>query len=211
MKIAILLSGRIKGYRQSFQNIMNHMIQGNNVDFFASYPKETSNDLLLPFLQIFQPTVFVRSDEEYFNIDRFPTPTHVCVKSRHNMMCMYLNRNYVYQLFEKYKKEKNIQYDLVFSCRLDFMIHSKLDLNTLLQKSKEGYICIPEGEDHNGINDRMACGNEEEMKKYMTCYESIEYLLDHGGTLHPETMLREYFEYKEMKQFRFPLGTHIIV
>jgi hypothetical protein len=77
----------------------------------------------------------------------------------------------------------------------------------------------------------MIQGNEDEMKKYMTtllckvssfpevkdlpgkltCYESIEYLLDHGRTLHPETMLREYFEYKEMKHFRFPLGTHIIV
>lgn len=211
MKIAILLSGRIKGYEQSFKNMMNHIVQEHDVDFFASYPKDTPNNLLLPFLQTFQPKVFIRSNENYFSIDHIPTPTHVGVKSRHNMICMYLNRNHVYHLFEDYKKEKNIQYDLVFSCRVDFMIHSKLDLNILLQKSKEGMICIPEGEDHNGINDRMACGNEEEMKKYMTCYESMEYLLNHGRTLHPETMLREYFEYKEMKTYRFLIGTHIII
>ena len=57
----------------------------------------------------------------------------------------------------------------------------------------------------------MACGNEEEMKKYMTSYQSMQYLLHHGKTLHPETFLKEYFEYKEMKSYRFSIGTHIIV
>jgi hypothetical protein len=207
---------------------MNHIVQDNEVDFFASYPKDTPNHILLPFLFKFQPKIFIRSNEDYFSINHIPT--FILTKSRHNMMCMYLNRNLVYHLFEDYKKKKNIQYDIVFSCRIDFIIHSKLDLNLIYQKSKEGYICIPKGEDHNGINDRMACGNEGEMKKYMTtllckvssfpqvkdlpgkltCYESMEYLLHHGRTLHPETMLREYFEYKEMKSFRYSLETHII-
>ncbi len=210
MKIAILLSGRIRGYAQSYSNMIHHIVQGNEVDFFASYPKDTSNEELIEFLKMFQPKVFIRSDEEYFSIEKYSIPTHIHVKSPHNMMCMYLNRNRVYELFEKYKNEKNQKYDLVLSCRVDFIIHSKLDLSLLFEKSKEDLICIPAGEDHNGINDRMAIGNEKMMKEYMTCYQSLQYLLDHGGTFHPETILKEYFEYKEMKTFRFPLGTHII-
>jgi len=204
MRIAILLSGRINGYEKSYKNIIDNIVQGNQVDFFISYCKDISEESFENFKKIFNPVSYVKSDEVYFDMTPYPHPTHLGVKSRHNMMCMYLNRRNVYKIYNEYKIKNNIHYDLVFSYRVDFIFHSKLDLSLLLN-AKES-ICIPEGCDYNGINDRMAVGNEETMKEYLLCYDSLQLLFDQGGTPHPETILKEYIEYKKLKIYRFHIG-----
>lgn len=207
MKIAILFSGRILGFEKSYQNIMNNIVQGNEVDFFISYPKDSDINEMNAFLERFEPKEFMKSDEEYFFVK------HVYRKTRgswHNVMCMYLNRKNVIELFKKYVEENDINYDLVISYRIDYWIHSKLNLQELVNKSKEGFLCIPDGNDYFGINDQMAICNMNMMIEYMSVYNSLEYLLDRYKLLDPEVLLKRYIEYKKMKVFRFPLKTNII-
>lgn len=211
MKIAILFSGRISFFEKSYSNIMKNIVQGNQVDFFVSYPKDPDINETNSFLEKFEPKAFMESDEQYFNIDRFPPPPpQYWVKSRNNLMCMFLNRKNVIELFKKYVEENNIHYDLVISTRIDFLLHSKLNLNQLLQKSNQNFLCIPSGEDWLGINDRIAIGNMKTMIEYMLCYDSLEYLFERGTYVYPEIALKDYVNYKKMKIFRFPLKTNII-
>jgi hypothetical protein len=201
MRIAVLFSGRLNGYEHSYKNILDNIVQGNQVDFFISYCKNSPQELLDGFLNKFKPVAWMESDEQYFDMTSYPHPTHVGVKSRHNMMCMFLNRSNVYKLYDNYKTVNNIKYDLVCSSRLDFVIHSKLDLSMMIKS-----LCIPAECDYNGINDRFACGNEEVMKDYMLCYDSLQKLFDTGGTPHPETALCEYLKYKNLTPYRIKVG-----
>jgi hypothetical protein len=211
MKIAILFSGRISFFQKSYPNIMENIVQGNEVDFFISYPKDPDINEMNSFLERFEPKAFMESDEEYFNIDRFPPPKKFWVKSRPNMMYMFLNRKNVCEIFKKYIEENNIFYDLVISTRIDFILYSKLNLNQLLQKSNENFLCIPSGNDWaGGLNDRIAIGNLKIMIEYMLCYNSLEYLFEKGTYVHPENALKDYVDYKKMKVFRFPLKTDVI-
>ncbi len=211
MKIAILFSGRIHLFQKSYQNIIKNMVQGNEVDFFVSYPKNTDINETNAFLEKFEPKGFMESEEEYFSIEKYPDPPkHVILKSRHNMMCMFLNRKNVFQLLQKYIEENNIKYDLVISTRIDFLIHQKLDLKLLIHKANQEFLCIPAGQDCLGLNDRIAMGNMDTMNVYMSCFDSLEYLFENGTWIHPESALKDYVQYKQMKVFRFPLKTEII-
>ncbi len=208
MKIAILFSGRIQFFEKSYPNIMKNIVQGNHVDFFISYPKDTDINMTNDFLEIFEPKVFIESDEKYFRVRH--VPKRCPGTNTHNTMCMYLNRKNVCELFKKYIKENKISYDLVISYRVDYFLSSKLDLQLLKNKSKQNLLCIPSGKDYHGLNDQMAIGNTETMIQYMSCYDTISELFKRGTIMHPETILHDYVKYKKMNTFRFPLETSII-
>ncbi len=210
MKLAILYSGRIDNFEKSYEKIMENIVEDNEVDFFISYQKGTNYEELIKFIEKYKPKLYRESDENYFDISQYIEPSHLIVKSKHNMMCMFLNRKYVFELFEKYVKVLNKEYDLIFSCRVDIIIKSKIDLYRLYYWSSKGYISIPGGDDQNGINDKIAVGNYNEMKKYFKCYDSLKYIFDNGGTLHPETCLFEYLIlYMRLNLSRFYLDYQI--
>lgn len=208
MRIAILFSGRIQFFEKSYPNMMKNIVQGNDVDFFISYPKETDINMTNDFLEKFEPKVFIESDEKYFHVRH--VPKRCPGVNSHNTMCMYLNRKNVCTLFEKYIKEHKISYDLVISYRVDYFLSSKLDLQLLKNKSNQNLLCIPSGKDYHGLNDQMAIGNTETMIQYMSCYDTISELFKRGTIMHPETILHDYVKYKKMNLFRFPLETSII-
>lgn len=209
MKIAILFSGRISFFQKSYPNIMENIVQGNEVDFFISYPKDPDINETNAFLERFEPKVFMESNESYFYLKpKYNRSRHA---NYHNMMCMYLNRKNVCELFKKYIEENNTHYDLVISYRIDYLISSKLDLNILYEKSNHDQLCIPEGNDYLGLNDQMALGNMNIMIKYLSCYDSLQNMFEKGTILHPETILYDYIKLNNIKTFRFPLKTDIIL
>jgi hypothetical protein len=207
MKIAILFSGRISCFQKSYPNIMENIVQGNDVDFFISYSKDSDINETNAFLEKFEPKVFMESDEKYFFVKDIYRKTR---SSWHNVMCMYLNRQNVQSLFKKYIEEHQIQYDLVLSYRVDYWIHSKLNLQQLILKSNEGLLCIPVGNDYQGLNDQMAIGNMNTIIKYLSVYDSLPHILQRFKTLNPEIILQKYVKLKNIKLFRFPLETTIL-
>jgi hypothetical protein len=203
MKLAILFSGRIKNFKHFYNNLKNHLVSIHEVDYFVSYTKDTTEEVLGEFIKCYEPKRIVRSDENYFNCDEFPNPTDRYTGSRHNMMCMFLNRYSVYKLFEEYQSENNIEYDIILSCRTDFHFREKIEYDTLDSFIKNDFICIPSGQDHCGINDRFAFGNNNAMKLYMNCYTNLYELFKEKVPVHPETALYMYLLKMNAKIYRF--------
>jgi hypothetical protein len=116
---------------------MENIVQGNDVDFFISYQKDTDINETNKFLEIFKPKLFMRSDENYFFVEHYHRATRA---SWHSVMCMYLNRKNVNELFKQYIEDNKINYDLVISTRIDFLIHSKLNLDELYEGKKQSDI-----------------------------------------------------------------------
>jgi hypothetical protein len=123
---------------------------------------------------------------------------------------MYLNRYYVYKLCKEYQDENNINYDIVLSCRTDFNFREKVQYDNFESYIENDYICIPSGQDHLGINDRFAFGNQKVMEVYMNCYNKLYELFKKNVPVHPETALHEYLKTMDSKIFRFSYNGDIL-
>ncbi len=204
MKIAILFSGRIKKFNSCYKYIMKNIVKDNEVDFFISHEKNLDKKELFDFVNLFKPKKIIENDEIYFDISKYPNAPKV--KSKHNIMCMFLNRFKVFNIFKEYCLEKNISYDIIFSHRVDFALNNILNYENYLEKIKEDYLFIPSEHDYGGINDRFAFGNFNTMKTYMNCYNKIYELLENKTPLHPETILLSYLKLTEVKIMRFKIN-----
>ena len=200
MKFAILFSGRIHYFKKCYELIQNHIVKDNEVDFFLSHTKNTDENELTNFIDLYKPKKVCKSDEIYPNVDHYPT---VPATNKHNIMCMFLNRLKVFQIFEDYCNETNSTYDVVFSCRLDAIVLSDLPIPLYIENIQNGDLFIPSGNDFFGINDRFAFSNFNTMKIYMYCYHSLIDLFEEGVLVHPEIVLNHYLRSKNIKIQRF--------
>lgn len=122
----------------------------------------------------------------------------------HNMACHFINKMRVFDLLEKHINNINETscYDYIIHHRLDVHCHDNIDYGCFV-KNKENQIYIPYVPDWmcNGgdylprfLNDQMAIGNFESMKKYMNIYKNVSHLLESGSPPHPETLLRNHVD-----------------
>ena len=72
-------------------------------------------------------------------------------------------------------------------------------------------VYIPEGSDFlNGVNDQMAFGNMDTMKKFMNMYSSIvKIYLETNIPFHPETYVRESIRIRGLQLKRFNLNYYL--
>jgi hypothetical protein len=87
----------------------------------------------------------------------------------------------------------------VISTRFDMYINDNIHI---CDPCEDKTIYVPAGEDHGGLNDRLAYGNYESMKIYCHLYDYI-HTLSHPE-LHPETILKEYVDITGLNVVRFP-------
>jgi hypothetical protein len=204
MRLAILFSGRIRDFGFFCESVKNHLVSTHEVDYFVSYTKDTTEEVLEEFIKCYEPKKMIRSDENYyFNYHKFPQKKKTGPERRPRILGMHLNRYNVYKLFEEYQMENNIQYDVILSCRTDFQFREKLDYDKLKKYIENDYICIPKGNNYDGINDRFALGNQNAMKIYMNCYTKIYDLLKQKVPFHPEIVLHRYLIKMNTKRHRF--------
>ena len=171
LNIAILFSGRLTSYDKHYKNIMDHLVQGNNVDFYAGISTEPINDKLLDgFVKMYKPKKVKKSDKELLDINwdnvkanEYMTPI------KKNPMFMWRNRDNVMNIFKKSKKK----YDWIISTRLDVYYTEKLDFKKLDAKK----INIPLLADYGGYQDKIAIGTKDTIIKYLDLYDNMkEYL-----------------------------------
>lgn len=205
MKIALLISGRLN---------MNPILYKNTCSFFAphffdlfvSHSSGYSPEQISEFNALYNPKRIRESDEKCIDISEYPKRPETY---SHRMMCMYLNRKYVFEVFEKYIEETQETYDIVISTRLDVFYDSPIYLDSF-QFDTSTTVYIPEQYDYGGINDQLAIGKFDGMKIYMNVYDNIEYLLKLGVTVHPETILLHHLNIYQIQIQRFPLKYRII-
>ena len=92
-------------------------------------------------------------------------------------------------LLEEYKNKENIHYDCVISLRIDLVFLNNFIFNNL----EDNTIYIPYGEDYiedyidNAINDQLAYGNIDVMKKYNSI-NPVDLLEKKLSIPHPESL-----------------------
>ena len=182
MHIAVLVYGRLNKCVEHYENIVES-IGDYDIDFFLS-SDNSSESLLNDFIDLYKPKLYNNCNIQYeYALGKYPgkrAETNI-----HNMTCHFINKNRVFLLLEEYKNKYNIHYDCVISLRIDLLFKNKFIFNNLGNNT----IYIPHGSDfvNNGINDQLAYGNIEVMKKYNSI-NPVDLLEKKLSIPHPESL-----------------------
>ena len=134
MHVAILFYGRLRGFREHYEQFNTLFGEDVKIDFFLSHSKELNDDQNLEeFIQLYKP-IAVQNDpmdfyEELYNYNSpFYYPSKQSIR---NMFSHFTNKHRVFQLMENHMKTANISYDYIVSSRIDLYILNKINLNLL--------------------------------------------------------------------------------
>lgn len=188
MRVAVLVYGRLNNCLEHYDNIKEHLGKENDIDFFLS-SCGSDESLLYRFLALFNPVLYNNDTIDYtHDFSKYPGYTGGNV---YNMTRHYMNKNRVFSLLEEHIQKENIKYDVVVSIRMDVLFESSFDFSEILDNT----IYIPYINDYtgcyginiDGINDQIAYGNVDVMKKYNSI-NAIELLERRLCIPHPEPL-----------------------
>jgi hypothetical protein len=181
MLIGVCFFGRIKYFDRTY--LINSFNPNHEYNFFYSGDNEPEH-LINEFKEIYKP-ISLNNDKISYDIDFGIYPNDKTYPPNiHNMTCHFINKKRVFRLLEEHCNITNKSYDLIVSSRLDLYMH-----NYSPEIPLKNTIYIPNGEDHTGINDRIAFGDFQTMKHYMNLYDNCVYLLKNKICVpHPETL-----------------------
>ena len=207
MRIAIVFSGRIDKYRDHYANIISHVVQDNEADFFLSHSPELAHEDLDDFRILYRPKTLNNDPIDYGDFSKYKCHPE---SNSHNMMSMWFNRRRVYQDMCHYMTENGVMYDLVISTRLDTYNDEKMDYD-MFRCLDDNTILVPEGYDWGGLNDQMAIGRFPAMAKYLTLFDRIYPILDQLSPYYgPEPALLKNVEMQGLEVYRFPFRYRLI-
>lgn len=185
MKIALLMSGGLRNFEDTYSSFKYHLFDKLDIDifFYGLENKEGKDKNEKKFKKLFNPVSFVINDKEYYE--------KLNVKSNYNKNSYYMfhNMEKVYQLFEK-SVDVN-EYDIVIRSRPDIFWFRTITNDEFILSKK--YIITPLDWCFNSINDFAICdmfaiGSIHNMEKYYKVIDSIDdYLTKY--TWHPESIL----------------------
>ena len=180
MRIAVLVYGRLNKCVEHYNNILEHIGKQHDIDFFLS-SDNSPESILHDFIHLYKPISYDNTPILYdYDLAAYPRAFETNI---HNMTCHFLNKNRVFALLEKYIIGTYIHYDVVLSLRIDLVFNNSFDFNGLLDNT----IYIPSDFDYRGINDQIAYGKIDVMKKYN--YINPIYLLENKFTIsNPECL-----------------------
>jgi hypothetical protein len=179
--IAVLVYGRLDKCVEHYENILNSIGRDNHIDFFLS-SDNSPESLLNDFIKIYNPISYI-NDKISYTCDLSTYP-NVYGSNIDNMIRHFINKGRVFCLLENYIKELNRHYDIVLSIRIDLVFYSDFKFDII----EDNTIYIPRGFDYFGINDQVAYGNIEPMKKYNNIFSNLINLLNNKCIPHPESL-----------------------
>lgn len=205
-KIAVLVYGRLNKCAEHYDNIIEHIGKEHEIDFFLS--SDNSDEILLNnFINIYNPKEFINEKITHnFNFQSYNglrPETNVDNMTRH-----FINKNRVFNLLEKYISTTQIHYDVVLSLRIDAQFNSSF----IFKDINENTIYIPNSSDfvEKGINDQLAYGTLNSMKKYMNIILNCTYLLDNSFSIpHPESLTFANILCNHLNMKRFELNYYL--
>jgi hypothetical protein len=204
MKIAILFSGRVYKFGSHYNNIMEHVVQDHEADFYLSHSPELNEETELElFKEIYNPVAVCNDPIPEFDFNEYPVIDELYTKRR-NVVSMHYNRKRVFELMKASEKE----YNCIVSYRLDLFSHSKIDYTNLDQSS----IYVPDCQDHfGGINDQVAYGTYEPMSIYMNLFDSMKQYLDEKKSIFfPELLNKCHLFENNISVIRVPYNYKIV-
>lgn len=205
--IAILFSGRIKGYTYVEQHL--EVLQKKyNATFFISLNNEQRSEYIDRFCKkfkigddqaIIEKTIspeWIRS----FNVE-YHTRGGKESSNVDFMYSMVQNIYLAFNLIAPYQEKHNTQFDCILFYRADIDSGEVINISMPIENT----IYIPEGFDWEGINYQIAYGNYDAMKKYCDLVNNLQKLCgEQRISYHPETLLKKHLENEGLSIVRFP-------
>jgi len=204
MKVAILFSGRIKGYKSVKKNLLRLKDQYSPT-FFCSLNKKTYSPYIKEFCENFS------IQKEQINLELLTEPEWITdiqdlsiYVNPLNTWFMWYHLQKAFSLLTAYQATHNIKFDCILFYRAD--INSKVLLP--LRMPVKNTIYIPDDNDFydNGTNGIMAYGSYDTMLQYTNIVEYFKKLCKTSkiDSLHPELVLTKYLQNKHINVVRFP-------
>lgn len=205
MKLAILIYGRLNKCADHYENLLESVGKNNDIDFFMS-SDASAEESINNFIKLYNPIAYSNDIIEHnINLAEY-CHGWVC---EDNMIRHFINKKRAFQLFENYMDATNKKYDYVVSVRIDLFFTSKFVFEE--QSAPINTIYIPEGNDYGGINDQVAYGSVDAMKKYSYIFDNLIELLERKlSVVHPESLHKANILYNDIIVKRTPLDYSII-
>lgn len=205
MKIALCISGFMRGFNSNFISLKQYLIDINpeihifintwNYIDFDNFQGINENEIK----NLYNPKKIVIEKP-------FQLPTHQLMidknpeklRNINNVLSMFYKINKCNELKCEYEKENNFKYDCVIRFRSDINLTSRI----IIDKSKLNNINIPMYGDFAGLNDQLAFSNSDNMNIYCNLYNRIvEYLTIENTYLcmKPELFLKFHIEHNNLK------------
>ena len=189
-KVAMIFSGRVKGYQHVIHKLLEIKNKYDPVIFCSLNDNEFTEDI-----DNFCNALKIPKTKDHINIEQTVLPewTDKCniMNPTLNVYSMFYHENKAYSMIEKYM-DNNEQFDCVLLYRADMDSSDILELNV----PEKNTIYLPKSMSYGGFNDRMAYGDVYSMKIYCNLIKVFENLCnDRGGDpVNPETMLKKYLK-----------------
>lgn len=205
--VAVIFSGRIKGYTYIEQNL-EALQKKYNATFFISLNKEQKSEYIDRFCKkfnigdeqaIIQKTIspeWIRSFDVGYHVPGGKESPHVDY-----MYSMVKNIYSAFSLIAPYQEKHNTQFDCILFYRADIDSAEIINITIPLENT----VYIPEEFDWEGTNYQVAYGNYDTMKKYCDLVNNIQKLCgEQRAGYHPETLLKRHLENEGLNIVRFP-------
>lgn len=192
LKFAIFFVGRITGFEHTKQNLLK-IKNKFNPTCFCSLNESTITDATKRFATLFD----VKNINEQISVEKTIIPTTIALKPKvslypENVYSMFYHQKKVMNMIEAYQAKHGIKFDCIIYYRADILTTDDLNIDTVANNT----VYIPNGSDSIGINDRMAYGNFEAMKKYAS---SIDLINSKGSVeIYPEEYLNNNLKHHKL-------------
>jgi hypothetical protein len=209
MKVAVMFVGRIKGYVPYLSKLLEFKNRYAPT-YYCSLNRPADNE---EATKLFDDDVHKFSRElgiipENMNLETTPLPDFLKdVKdykswNPNNAYSMFYHENKAFSLIEKDVIRNKRQYDCILYCRADMNSEDIL----VLEFPKPNVIYIPSGEDFDGINDKLAYGSFDSMKKYCSVIKLLTSAESMNGMM-PESILKRHLDNEKLEIVRIKYGT----
>lgn len=211
MKMAILIYGRINTSLESYQNMLSHIVQGHDADFFIVCEKNTDDDVMRGVYKLYNPKVMFKSDENVkIDITKYKSFPET---NRMNTMYMFLSQLKLKQIVNEYIRNTGTNYNMLITTRMDMILNDLINLGKLMPYVNKGILSIPNQDmDHRGgICGCFAIGDLNAISIYLSVYNSIYNLLESDVILHPEFLIACHLKSSYIEVYRFIMKCSRIV
>lgn len=211
MKVALLLSGKIRDGIKNYRFLKKNLLSKYDVDVIINYSYDdgdNENYTAVEIEKLFKPKLirYCPYEDEFFDYCKdfmqFQFSDDVRPTNFLKMLYAYKQANDLKNIWEDIN---GFKYDIVIKSRFDLKLIEPIDL-----KITNDSIFIPIGCDHlDGYNDLFAYGSSDNMNYYFNLYDNTLQYLKNGIEFHPESLLKYHLELGVTNVYRFYLNAKL--
>jgi hypothetical protein len=179
MKIALCFSGQVRSFRQGYEYYKRNLLNAYDVDVYIHSWNSPFNQEII---DLYKPKAYKFDDPLNVDCSRY---TRTPIPLKHPQIATYS----MYYSLNESGKLVNGTYDWVIKSRTDYALNVKIDFATF-NNSK---LYVPDcyiAPNKDRANDQFAFSSQDNMKKYMSTFDSIDEYYDNGAIFNGEDLMQ---------------------